>query len=42
MRVLIIMGLCFLISGCNEGNYNRGYVISKAQVEPEATDEAEE
>jgi hypothetical protein len=42
MRVLIIIGLCFLIAGCSEGNYNRGYVISKAQMEPEAkTDEAE-
>jgi len=36
MKVLAIMGLCFLITGCSDGNYSRGYVISKAQVEPEA------
>jgi len=36
MKVLAIIGLCFLITGCSDGNYSRGYVISKAQVEPDA------
>jgi len=36
MKMLIIIGLCFLMSACSDGNYNRGYVISKSQVEPEA------
>jgi hypothetical protein len=41
MKVLAIIGLCFLITGCSDGNYNRGYVISKAEVQPEAADSAE-
>jgi len=41
MKVLIIMSLCFLIAGCSDGNYNRGYVISKVQAEPEAKEHAE-
>ena len=39
MKLLVIIGLCFLVGSCGDGNYNRGYVISKAQVEPE-TEEA--
>ncbi len=42
MNVLIIIGLCFLVTGCSDGNYNRGYVISKATPEPEAGNAAEQ
>jgi hypothetical protein len=41
MKILIIISLCLLVVGCGEGNYNRGYVISKSAVESE-TPEAEE
>jgi len=40
--MVIFASLCFLISGCGDGNYSRGYVISKAQVEQEADKKAEE
>lgn len=42
MKALIIISLCFVLAGCSEGNYNRGYVISKSHVEPETTDESEQ
>ena len=42
MKVLIIISLCFLLAGCGEGNHNRSYVISKAQVEPELKDDTAE
>lgn len=36
MRLVILLGLGILVSGCEHGNtFNRGYVISKSVVEPE-------
>lgn len=41
MRFLVAFCACLLIVGCGEGgNYNRGYVISHSQVEPEIETEA--
>lgn len=42
MKTFIIIGLCCLAVSCGgSGTYNRGYVISKAQVDSEAEAPAE-
>jgi hypothetical protein len=46
MRVLVFIGLGFIVTGCSSGSdhFNRGYVISKSQVDsdkeaPQPTEE---
>ncbi|GEM_PF-5690194 len=41
MKGWLILSFLFLMCGCGDSNYNRGYVISKSHVEPEVQ-EAEE
>lgn len=43
MKLLALMGLCLILNSCNNGDtLNRGYVISKSQLEPELEEELEE
>lgn len=43
MKILALMGLCLLLNSCNNGDtYNRGYVISKSQLEAELEAESAE
>jgi hypothetical protein len=37
MRFPVLLALCFIVAGCSSSNdrFNRGYVISKSQVDTE-------